>query len=164
VTRFVCPLLPNPRPLGPLYTVPPVDLALVLLGSRPSNAHAIHVLLLLEYTLSLSFLTLFASRSPIAVQSLASLGLSDTPFYIPLVSAGRLSRRFFASFVSSLLVHVELFVVLLSSPFSSLFACLFSFSPLLSCVSIPRFFHSIPDIFVEALSFSVLPSCPFFHP
>jgi hypothetical protein len=111
----VCPPLPNPRPLGPPYTEPRVDLGLVPLESRPSSAHAIHAHLLLECRLSPSSQTPFASRSPIAGQNLASWALSDRPFYTPPVFVGRLSRRFFVFFVFFRLVCVELFVVSLSS-------------------------------------------------
>jgi hypothetical protein len=125
--RFVSPLLPNPMHLEPIYIEHLVDLELVLLESIPLNARATHVLLHLEYMLSLFFQSLFASRSPIVVLSLASLVLFDRLFYILLAFVALLSRLSSVSFVVVPLVHFELFVVLLSFLFffSSLFFFLF---------------------------------------
>jgi hypothetical protein len=106
-------LHPNPRLLVPLYTALLANLVLDLLGSILLNVHAIHVPLLLEYTLSPFSLSLFALKSPIVALNLAFLVLFDTPFYILLVFVVTLSMLSFVSFVVLLLVRFALFVVLL---------------------------------------------------
>ena len=122
--KFVFLLHPNPKLLVPLYIELLASLGLVLLESIRLSVHAIHVPLLLEYTLSLSFLLLFALRSPIVVLSSASLAPFDTLFYIHLVFVVLLSTLSFVSFAVLTLVHFVLFVVLL--PFLFLFSLLFT--------------------------------------
>ena len=107
-------LLLNPMLLVPLYIEHLANLVLVLLESIPLNVHAIHVLLLQEYRLSLFSQSLFALMSPIVVQNLAFSEPFDKLFYIHRVFEVNLSMRFFVFFDVVTLVHFVLFVVLLT--------------------------------------------------